>query len=133
MAVRSLAAAAAGRMIRVHDSLRRRKVDFAPIDPSHVRMYACGPTVYNLVHVGNGRPLVAFDVVYRHLRARFPRVTYVRNITDVDDRIIERAGKIGEDPKALAARFALEYHRDAAALGCLPPDVEPMVTDHIPA
>src|SRR5437773_12273366 len=94
-------------------------------------MYACGAAVYGLIHIGNARPLVAFDVVYRHLKSRFPRVTYVRNITDVDDKIIKRAAEGGEDPKALAARFTAEFRADAAALGCLPPDVEPQVTTHI--
>ena len=119
-------------MIRVFDTLRKRKVDFEPIDPNHVRLYACGPTVYGLIHIGNARPLVAFDVAYRHLRARFPKVTYVRNITDVDDKIIRRAAEQHVEPQALAARFTEEYRKDAASLCCLPPDVEPQVTAHIP-
>src|SRR5438132_13058650 len=106
--------------LRVFDTLSRRKVDFEPLDPGHVRLYACGPTVYGLIHIGNARPLVAFDVVYRHLRSRFPKVTYVRNITDVDDKIIKRAAERGEDPKTLADRFTAEYRADAASLGCLP-------------
>ncbi len=118
-------------MIRVYDTLQRRKVDFVPIDPAHVRMYVCGPTVYNLIHVGNARPFVAFDVAYRHLRRRFPKVTYARNITDVDDKIIARAAELGEPPAALAARFTDEFLRDIGALGCLTPDVQPRVTEHV--
>ena len=117
--------------IRVFDTLHKKKLDFEPIDPSHVRMYVCGPTVYNLIHIGNARPVVAFDVVYRTLRARYPRVTYARNITDVDDKIIKRAAERGEDPGTLAARFSDEYHRDTDTLCCLRPDVEPRVTEHI--
>jgi len=119
-------------MIRVHDTLEKKKVDFVPLDPANVRMYVCGPTVYGFIHVGNARPLVAFDVVYRHLRARFPKVRYVRNVTDVDDKIIKRAAETGEEPQSLARRFTDEFHRDVAALGCLPPDAEPKVTAHIP-
>ena len=118
--------------IRVFDTLRRKKIDFAPLDPKNVRLYVCGPTVYGLIHIGNARPLVVYDVVTRYLRTRFPKVTYVRNITDVEDKIIKRAAESGEDPIAFAARFAGEYHRDAAALGCLPPDLEPRVTENIP-
>src|SRR5438132_14216987 len=118
--------------LRVFDTLSRRKVDFEPLDPGHVRLYACGPTVYGMLHVGNARPLVAFDVAYRHLRTRFPKVTYVRNITDVDDKIIKRAAEERQPPQALAARYTDEFHTDAAALGCLPPDVEPQVTSHMP-
>src|SRR5262249_50661172 len=90
-----------------------------------------GPTVYNLFHVGNARPFVVFDVVARHLRARGYRVTLVRNITDVDDKIINRARECGEAPQALAARLTDEYHRDLLALGCVPADVEPKATEHI--
>ena len=118
-------------LLRIFDTLTRKKIDFQPLDPANVRLYVCGPTVYNLIHIGNARPLVAFDVVARHLRRRFPKVTYVRNITDVEDKIIKRAAESGEDPTALATRFAAEFHRDATSLGCLPPDVEPRVTGHM--
>ena len=90
--------------IRVFDTMQRSKVDFEPIDPANVRLYVCGPTVYGLLHVGNARPLVAFDVVYRHLKRRFAKVTYVSNVTDVDDKIIKRAAELGEEPQALARR-----------------------------
>jgi cysteinyl-tRNA synthetase len=118
--------------IVLYDTLERKKVELVPIEPGRVRMYVCGPTVYNYVHLGNGRPYVFFDVVARHLRARGYQVTYARNLTDVDDKIIKRAAELGEDFTALTARFTAEYHRDMAALGNLPPDVEPTVTGHIP-
>jgi cysteinyl-tRNA synthetase len=118
--------------IRIHDTLERKKVEFQPLQPGKVGLYACGPTVYNFIHLGNARPMVAFDVVARHLRARGFDVTYVRNITDVDDKIINRARELGEEPGALAERFTREYHHDAAELCCQPPTVEPQVTAHIP-
>ena len=119
-------------MIRVHDTLLRKKVDLEPVEPGKLRMYVCGPTTYNFIHLGNARPLVAFDVVARHLRARGLAVTYVRNITDVDDKIIRRAAELGEDFHALTTRFTREFHQDVAALACVPPDLEPRVTDAIP-
>jgi len=118
--------------VSLFDSQQQKKVPLIPCTPGHVRMYVCGPTVYNLFHIGNARPLVVFDVVARHLRARGYGVTFVRNITDVDDKIIQRAQELGEDPGAFTARFTAEYHRDYSALGCLPPDVEPRATQHIP-
>jgi cysteinyl-tRNA synthetase len=118
-------------MIRIHDTLTRRKVDLAPLEPGHVRMYACGPTVYGFIHIGNARMFVAYDVVARHLRARGLRVTYCRNITDVDDKIIRRAAELGEPPAAVAERFTNEFHRDVSALCCEKPDVEPRVTENI--
>ena len=118
-------------VVSIFDSQQQKKVPLIPYDPEHVRMYVCGPTVYNLFHIGNARPFVVFDVVARHLRARGYRVTLVCNITDVDDKIIVRAQELGEDPSAFAARFTDEYHRDRLALGCLPPDVEPRATQHI--
>jgi cysteinyl-tRNA synthetase len=95
-------------------------------------MYACGPTTYNFIHLGNARPVVAFDVVTRHLRERGLEVTYVRNITDVDDKIIKRANELGEDFLALTRRFTQIFREDTSALCCVAPDSEPKVTDHIP-
>ena len=117
--------------LRFHNSLTRAKEDFAPIDPAHVRMYVCGPTVYDLAHLGNARPAVVFDVLFRLLRRHFPRVTYVRNITDVDDKINARARASGEPIEAITARTTADYHRDMAALGCLPPTEEPRATASI--
>jgi cysteinyl-tRNA synthetase len=116
----------------LHNSLTRRKERFVPIDPGHVRMYVCGPTVYDLAHLGNARPAVVYDVLARLLRALFPRVTYVRNITDVDDKINARAAETGEAIGAITARTTADYHADMAALFCLPPDIEPRATAHIP-
>ena len=117
--------------MRFHNSLTRGKEDFAPIDPAHVRMYVCGPTVYDLAHLGNARPAIVFDVLFRLLRRRFPRVTYVRNITDVDDKINARAQESGETIEAITARTTADFHRDMAALGCLPPTEEPRATASI--
>jgi len=115
----------------IHDSAARTKRRFVPIDPSHVRMYVCGPTVYDLAHLGNARPVVVFDVLARLLRRLYPKVTYVRNITDVDDKINARSRESGETIGAITARTTEDFHRDMAALNALPPDVEPRATGHI--
>ena len=117
--------------LRFHNSLTRREEDFAPLDPQHVRMYVCGPTVYDLAHLGNARPVVVFDVLARLLRRLYPRVTYARNITDVDDKINARARETGEPISTITARTTADFHRDMAALNALPPDVEPTATGHI--
>ncbi len=118
--------------LRIHNTLSREKQPFEPIDPAHVRMYVCGPTVYDLAHIGNARPVVVFDVLARLLRRLYPKVTYVRNITDVDDKINARSRETGEDIRTITERTAAVFHEDMAALGALPPDVEPRCTDHIP-
>ena len=117
--------------LQIHNTASRRKEPFEPIDPAHVRVYVCGPTVYDLVHIGNGRAVVVFDVLYRVLRHLFPKVTYVRNITDVDDKINARAKETGEDIRVLTGRTADQFHADTEALGNLEPDIEPRATDHI--
>jgi cysteinyl-tRNA synthetase len=119
--------------IRLHDTLTRRKQPLRPIDPARVRMYVCGPTVYDYAHVGNARPVVAFDVLYRLLRHVYgpAHVTYVRNITDIDDKINARAREAGEPIGAITARTAKAFQDDMAALGALPPDHEPRATAHI--
>jgi cysteinyl-tRNA synthetase len=119
--------------IRFHNSATRRVEPFVPLDPEHVKLYVCGPTVYDLAHLGNARPNVVFDVLVRLLRTRFPRVTYVRNITDVEDKIIQRSLESGEPIEALTARTAADFHADMAALDILPPDIEPRATAHIAA
>ena len=117
--------------LRLHNVQTRSREAFVPIDPENVRMYVCGPTVYDLAHVGNARPVVVFDVLARLLRALYPRVTYVRNITDVDDKINARAAASGEPIASVTARTLADFHADMAALGALPPDVEPRATAHI--
>src|SRR5689334_5027601 len=111
--------------LRFYNSLTRRQEDLVPVDPAHVRMYVCGPTVYDFAHIGNARPVVVFDVLYRLLKTVYPKVTYVRNITDVDDKIIAAARASGEPIDAITARTTKAYHDDMGALGALPPDVEP--------
>ncbi len=118
-------------MLTLHDSARRARVPFQPADPAHVRMYVCGPTVYDLPHLGNVRSTVVFDVLARVLRALYPRVTYVRNITDVEDKITARAAENHESIDALTTRTTADYHADMAAIGNLPPDIEPRATGHI--
>ncbi len=108
-----------------------RKERFEPLDPNRITVYVCGPTVYDLVHIGNALPAVAFDVLVRLLRVAYPEVVYVRNITDVDDKINAAAKAKGRHIGDLASRFAAEYGRDIAALGVLEPDVEPRATEHI--
>jgi len=117
--------------LRFHNSLTRREEEFRPLDPEHVKLYVCGPTVYDLAHLGNARPVVVFDVLARLLRRIYPRVTYVRNITDVDDKINARSRESGEPIAAVTARTTQDFHADMAALGNLPPDVEPRATAHI--
>ncbi len=115
----------------LHNSHTRHKERFEPIDPGHVRMYVCGPTVYDLVHVGNARPVVVYDVLVRLLRRLYPKVTYVRNLTDVEDKINARAAELGIPIETLTTTTTDDFHRDVAALGALPPDVEPRATGHI--
>src|SRR5207245_2664293 len=106
---------------------------FVPLDPANVRLYACGPTVYDHLHIGNGRMLIVFDVLYRLLRELYPNslVSYVRNITDIDDKINTRAAERGIDIRVLTDEMTAIFHEDAKALGCLPPTVEPRATEHI--
>jgi len=119
--------------LTLHNSFSRRRERFEPLDAAHVRIYVCGPTVYDRPHIGNARPAVVFDVLARLLRRLYPRVTYVRNITDVDDKINARAAESGEPIAAITARTTAAYEADMAALGVLPPDVEPRATGHIAA
>ena len=118
-------------MLKIHNDLTRQKDDFVPIEPGRVRMYVCGMTVYDYCHLGHARVMVVFDVVYRYLRARGYDVTYVRNITDIDDKIIKRANENGEPFTALTERFVQAMREDAAALGVLPPTLEPRATEHL--
>ncbi|MDL2170167.1 MULTISPECIES: cysteine--tRNA ligase [Asaia] len=117
--------------LSLHDSQTRRKQVFTPLDPENVRVYYCGPTVYDAVHIGNLRAMLSADILVRLLRTLFPRVTFVRNITDVDDKITARARDNGEDIASLTARTTIAFHEDVAALGIQPPDIEPRATHHI--
>jgi cysteinyl-tRNA synthetase len=119
--------------LKLYDTLTREKRTFVPIDPNNVRMYVCGPTVYDLAHIGNARPVIVFDVLFRLLRHLYgaEHVTYVRNITDVDDKINARAAERGIPIRALTEETYANFKADVAALGCLPPTVEPRATEHI--
>ena len=117
--------------IYFHNTLTRRKEAFQPLKPDHVGMYVCGPTVYDFAHIGNARPVVVFDVLYRLLKLQYKSVTYVRNITDIEDKIIAAAAKNGEPISALTARTEQAYRDDMSALNALRPDHEPRATEHI--
>jgi cysteinyl-tRNA synthetase len=118
--------------MQLHNTFSGRKETFVPGDPERVTMYVCGPTVYSYAHIGNARPAVVFDVLARLLRRRFPRVDYVRNITDIDDKINKAAAEQGVGIEVITQRFAAAYREDLEALGVAPPDFEPRVTEHLP-
>ena len=125
--------------LRIHNTLTKKKETFVPIDPSNVRMYVCGPTVYDFAHIGNARPAIVFDVLYRLLRHLYgaDSVTYVRNITDVDDKINARALRdypgtpLNEAIRQVTEKTYDQYQKDVTALGCLPPNAQPRATEHI--
>ncbi len=120
-------------MLKIHNSLTGQKEEFKPLRAGEVRMYVCGMTNYDYIHVGHARMLTVFDLVQRYLRSLNYRVTYVRNVTDIDDKIIERAAANGEDWAGLARRFTTAMHEDCATLGLQPPDHEPRATEYIDA
>src|SRR5688572_28628842 len=117
--------------LRLYNTLTRAKEDFVPIDPRNVRMYVCGPTVYDFAHIGNARPILVFDVLFRLPRHLYGEghVTYVRNITDVDDKINERAAEEGISIRELTEGTLRQFHQDVDALGALRPTVEPRATE----
>lgn len=118
-------------MLHLHDSLTGQRQPLKPLTPNVVRMYVCGMTVYDYCHIGHGRMLIVFDLLARYLRARGMTVHYVRNVTDVDDKIIARAAQSGQSPEAVAQRFAAAMREDEAELGLEPPDMEPAATHYI--
>jgi len=119
--------------LRLYDTLTREKRVFAPLDPARVRMYVCGPTVYDFAHIGNARPVIVFDVLFRLLQHLYglEHVTYVRNVTDVDDKINARAAERGVSIRELTEETYKNFKADVDALGCLPPTIEPRATEHI--
>ncbi len=117
--------------VRLYNTLTGQKEPFETAEPNHARIYVCGPTVYDYAHLGHARCYVVYDVLVRHLRATGMKVTYVRNITDVDDKILKRASETSTEPTALAARFSAAYSEDMHRLGNLDPDVEPRVSTHL--
>src|SRR5262245_16565771 len=118
-------------MLRIYNSLARDKQDFVPMRPGEVRLYVCGMIVYDYCHLGHGRMMLGFDVVRRWLRRSGYRVTYVRNITDIEDKIIKRAAENGEATTALVERFVKAMNEDIGALGVEKPDQEPRATDYV--
>ena len=118
-------------MLKIYNTLTNQKEEFQPIDANHIGIYVCGMTVYDFCHMGHARVLVMFDVITRHLRMTFPKVKYVRNITDIDDKIISRAIENNEDIYSLTNRFIDAMHEDEKSLGVLSPDIEPRATDSI--
>ncbi|MDX1529380.1 MAG: cysteine--tRNA ligase, partial [Gammaproteobacteria bacterium] len=118
--------------IRLYNSLSQRKEKFEPLDPERVTMYVCGPTVYSHPHIGNARPPVIFDLLFKVLKRRYPEVIYARNITDLDDKINNAAKEAGVPIGTITDKFTEVYHHDMAALGVDPPTIEPRATEHIP-
>jgi cysteinyl-tRNA synthetase len=119
-------------MMKLHNALTGRKEPFTPADPTRPTMYVCGPTVYNYPHIGNARPAVVFDVLFRLLKQRYGDVLYARNVTDIEDKIIKAAQDQGVPTDAIVARYTPAYHADMAALNVLPPTIEPFATAHLP-
>ena len=118
--------------LKLYNSLTRQKQKFEPIDAERITMYACGPTVYNFVHIGNARPAVVFDTVYRVLRSVYPNVIYARNITDIDDKIINKSNELSVDINVITKKYSEAYFDDMQALNTLTPDQTPYATDHVP-
>ena len=117
--------------LHLYNTQARQKSEFMPRDPKEVTLYVCGPTVYNYIHIGNARPAVVFDVLFRVLRHHYPKVTYARNITDIDDKIIQAADAANQSIEEIANTFTQAYHQDLTGLGNLTPTIEPKATEHM--
>ena len=117
--------------MQIFNDMTMKLEEFVPLEPGKVKMYACGPTVYNYIHVGNARPIIMFDVLRRYLEYRGYEVTFVQNFTDVDDKIINRAKEEGIDSSAVAEKYIAEYWKDVTALGVRPATVHPKATENI--
>ena len=120
------------KIFKIHNTLGNKLEEFNPIDPNHVRIYACGPTVYNYAHIGNARMAVVNDMLVNFLRTIYSKVTYVSNITDIDDKIITAAEEEKVPIQELTTKFSKIYNEDMAVLGVKLPDIQPKATDHIP-
>ncbi len=118
--------------LNIYNTLSGKKEEFVPVDKDHIRMYTCGPTVYNYAHIGNARPAVVSDLLVRLLRVIYPKVTYVSNITDIDDKIIKAANELGVPINELTRKYEKIYNDDMESLNIIPPDIQPHATDHIP-
>ena len=117
--------------LKIHNTLEKKKEEFIPADSSHVRMYTCGPTVYNYAHIGNARPAVISDLLVRVLRCLYPKVTFASNITDIDDKIINASNETGVPINEITEKFERIYNEDMASLGVQKPDIQPHATDYI--
>ena len=118
--------------MKIYNTMARAKEELVPTTPGEIKMYSCGVTVYDLSHVGHARMLMVFDVIARYLRFAGYRVTFVRNFTDIDDKIIRRAGQEGVSAREVSERNIAAFHADMAALEVLPPEIEPKATEHVP-
>ena len=117
----------------IHNTLTKKKEKFIPVDSKHVRVYTCGPTVYNYAHIGNARPAVVSDLLVRVLRCIYPKVTYASNITDIDDKIIKASLETGMSISEITTKYEKIYNEDMNALGVINPDIQPHATDYIEA
>ena len=117
--------------IKIFNTLSGKKEDFHPLDPGHIKIYACGPTVYNFAHIGNARMAVVFDTLVRVLRYKYPKVTYVSNITDIDDRIIDAANEQEVPIKTITEKYTNIYNEDMSQLSVNIPDIQPKATEYI--
>ena len=118
--------------LQLQNTLSGKKELFEPVDPEHVRIYACGPTVYNYAHIGNARMAVVNDLLVRVLKTQFKKVTYVSNITDIDDKIIKASNELSIPISELTSKYEKIYNDDMESLNIIPPDIQPHATDHIP-